>query len=225
MTMMVQTDFEHVACFDVDPQKCFTPICPDELPVPEGTQIVNELNAQAAFASLRIGSKDAHCRQAIWVADEQHPQFETISGDNVDIRWNLHAVPGTVGFEYIDGLPTPAEYNYFIWKGIEKDIHPYGACYHDLHNQLSTGVIEFLTMHHIRVVIIGGLATDYCVKTTVLQLLTAGFVVIVNLAACRGVNQQTTQTAITEMKTKGAFIVECSVDIPKLIASMQVKRA
>ena len=45
-----------IAAFDIDAQNTFTPVCPDELPVAEGDQIVEELNAQAALASLRIGS-------------------------------------------------------------------------------------------------------------------------------------------------------------------------
>ena len=43
-----------IAAFDIDAQNTFTPVCPDELPVAEGDQIVEELNAQAALASLRI---------------------------------------------------------------------------------------------------------------------------------------------------------------------------
>ncbi len=60
---------------------------------------------------------------------------------------------------------------------------PYGACYHDLKNTLSTGVIEYLKCHNIiTTVICGGLATDYCVKNTVLQLRQVGFEVILNKA-------------------------------------------
>lgn len=43
------------ASFDVDAQKSFTPLCPDELPVPGGDQIAGELNFIASLASLQIG--------------------------------------------------------------------------------------------------------------------------------------------------------------------------
>ena len=49
-----------IASFDIDAQKTFTPLCPDELPVAEGDKIVPELNAQAEFAALRVASRDAH---------------------------------------------------------------------------------------------------------------------------------------------------------------------
>ena len=39
----------------------------------------------------------------------------------------------------------------------------------------------------VTTVLVGGLATDHCVKTSVLQLRRAGFRVIVHLDACRGI--------------------------------------
>lgn len=205
-----------VASFDVDAQNCFTPVCPDELPVPEGTLIVGELNAQAQLAEFRVGSKDAHSPQAVWVANNANPQFSPVEGANVDIRWNCHAVPGTKGFELIAGLPHPVEYDFFVWKGVEPDMHPYGACYHDLADTRSTGVIEWLRAKHVSQVIVGGLATDYCVKTTVLQLLKAGFGVVVNLGACRGIASDTVASAAKEMRLAGAQFVNSYRDIARI---------
>lgn len=202
-----------VASFDVDAQYTFTPACPEELPVCDGLAIVDELNAQAALASIRIGSKDAHSDKAIWVASETAPQFSPVAGRNVDIRWKRHAQPGTPGFELIKGLPAPADYDFFVWKGVELDMHPYGACYHDLAGKLSTGIIEYLGTKQISTVIVGGLATDYCVKTTVMQLLAAGFRVIVNLGACRGIAPETTAGAIEAMRAAGARIVASAGEI------------
>ena len=80
-----------IAAFDIDAQNTFTPICPDELPVAEGDQIVSELNAQAALAALRIGSRDAHSPQAVWIADSKHPVLSPVSGyPDVDVRGRLH---------------------------------------------------------------------------------------------------------------------------------------
>lgn len=194
----------YVASFDVDSQNTFTPICGDELPVPGGDEIVAELNTQAKLAALRVGSKDAHSPHAIWVADEQHPQLSPIEGDNVDVYWRVHAVPGTKGFELIQGLPKIPEYDFFVWKGIELDMHPYGACFHDFAEKMSTGVIEFLKDREITTIIVGGLATDYCVATTVLQLLRAHFKVVVNLSACRGIAEETIAQARQEMQNAGA---------------------
>lgn len=202
-----------VASFDVHAQYTFTPECPDELPVEGGTEIVDELNAQAALANIRIGSKEAHHPEAVWVATSEHPQLSPVEGKNVDVRWNAHSIPNTKGFELIAGLPAITDYDYFVWQGVELDMHPYGACYHDLSEKLSTGVIEFLTCKHITTVLVGGLATDYCVKTTVLQLLRAGFNVVVNLGACRGIHPKTIEVAIDEMRALGALFVSSACEL------------
>lgn len=199
-----------VASFDVDPQKGFTPVCPNELPVPEGDLIVDELNAMAKLASVRVSSKDAHAPNAIWVSSSDKPQFTPVEGDypDMDIHWNSHCVVGTEGFEFIDGLPKPEEYDFVVYKGIERHMHPYGACYHDLANTMSTGVIEFLRSKGVEVVLVGGLATDYCVKNTALQLKNAGFEVIVNLSACRHISKDSLDLALKEMSSNKIIIVE-----------------
>ena len=74
------------ASFDVDAQNCFTPVCPEELPVPHGTEIVEALNQQALLTTYRIGSKDAHPANAIWVADADHPQLSPVAGNHIDVR-------------------------------------------------------------------------------------------------------------------------------------------
>lgn len=205
--MMINIKSGKTAAFDVDAQYTFTPECPDELPVAGGNEIVNALNKQATYASIRVGSKDAHSPKAVWVANDEQQMFSPVTGENVDVAWNLHAVPGTKGFELIEGLPKPVDYDFFVWKGVELDMHPYGACYHDLGDQLSTGVIEYLKIKAIETVIVGGLATEYCVKTTALQLRAAGFEVIVNLEACRGMTEDSVNMAIKEMKLAGITII------------------
>jgi nicotinamidase/pyrazinamidase len=124
----------------------------------------------------------------------------------------VHAVPGTLGFESLSGLPAIADYDYVVWKGVELDMHPYGACYHDLAEKLSTGVLEFLKVHGIQCVIVGGLATEYCVKTTALQLRRAGFDVVVNLGACRGLDPIAIEKAIQEMKAVGIAFVAATTE-------------
>lgn len=202
-----------VASIDVDTQYGFTNFCPAELPVPNGEQVVAELNQQATFARYRVGTKDAHPANAEWVGTEHAPDFTQIIGKNMDMRWPVHCVPGTKGFELIEGLPHVSEYDFFVYKGVEPDMHPYGGCYHDFAEKVSTGLIEFLLCKGVETVIVGGLATDYCVKQTVLQLLAAGFETIVNLGACRGLASDTTEQAILQMQQQGAIIIQSSLEL------------
>lgn len=208
----------NIASFDIDAQNCFTPLCPHELPTPDGNAIVDELNAQAQYAQYRIGSKDAHPATANWAATQHQPPLSSIENAvNMDIRWPIHAVPGTLGFELIQGLPPVTQYDFFVWKGVEPDLHPYSACYHDLSGKLSTGVTEFLHSQGVRLVIAGGLATEYCVQQTVLDLLDNGFHVIVNLGACRGFDPVNTEIAIQQMQTAGAIFIQTAAELPEII--------
>jgi nicotinamidase/pyrazinamidase len=79
------------------------------------------------------------------------------------------------------------EYDFLVSKGFEPDLHPYSSCYHDLNKRISTGLIEWYQAKGISTVIVGGLATNYCVGETVIDLSNAGFQVILNLGGCRGI--------------------------------------
>lgn len=215
--MKLNLNKNHIAAFDIDAQQTFTPLCPDELPVAGGDEIAAELNAQAQFVSLRVASRDAHSPKAVWIADANHAPLTPVTGyADSDLYWPSHAIVGTKGFEFIPGLD-PKAYAFQVYKGIEPDKHPYGACYHDLKDTLSTGVIEFLQSRGIKAVICGGLATDYCVKNTVLQLVRAGFTVILNLAACRGIAPDTVAAALDEMRGAGVIIVNSSAELKELL--------
>ena len=212
-----------IASFDVDAQKGFTPLCPNELPVPEGDAIVPALNQLAARAQLRIGSKDAHSPQAAWVVPEHEQMLQPLPLANADLTWVSHCVPGTPGFELLDGLPAPLDYDYFVWKGVEPDLHPYGACYHDLAEKRSTGVIEFLRQNGVDLVLVGGLALDYCVKTTALQLRRAGFEVIVHLPACRAIASETAETACLAMREQGVTLAASLEQLDSVLAKENLR--
>jgi nicotinamidase/pyrazinamidase len=204
------------ASIDVDCQKGFTPLCPKELVVPEGDQIVNELNDQAKKAAYRIGSKDAHPSNAKWrtyLPNQIGTNIPDNTEKNIDLFWPMHCESGTEGMELLDGLPKPEEYNYFVWKGIEKNLHPYGAIFHDLQNKLSTGIIEFLKVNNVKTVICGGLAIEYCLGLTAFQLKNAGFNVIVNLGASRGISPEAVTKTIQSFKEAGIIVVNSASEI------------
>ena len=196
-----------IAAIDVDPQNGFTPLCPNELPIPDGQSIVSELNTQAQFAHFRILTKDAHAPNAIWLASDSQPSLTPLAYSNSDLAWPMHCEIGTFGFQHLQGLPDITKYDYVVWKGIEPTLHPYGACYHDLTEKLSTGLIEWLQSKQVTCVLIGGLATEHCVKKTALQLKKSNFDVWVNLNACRGLNKKSILFACQEMTVEGIHCI------------------
>ncbi|MFK5926634.1 MAG: isochorismatase family protein [Desulfuromusa sp.] len=212
---MIRIDSATTASFDVDPQRGFTPLCPDELPVAGGDLIADELNAQSEFASVRLVSKDCHPAEAPWVAHSAAEVMQPVVGNypDLDIKWPPHCVVGTEGNRLIPGLPDEADYDLVIEKGENPLMHPYGACFQDLRETISTGATEWLRKQGIDTLLLGGLATDYCVKTTGLQFLRAGFRVILNLAACRGVAAETSEQALEELRSAGAEFVNSSSEL------------
>src|SRR5476651_71274 len=208
-----------IASFDVDAQKGFTPLCPQELPVAGGHENVGELNFMASLAQIRVGSKDAHSRSAQWIPQGGAAPMSLIEGDGeLDIRWPAHCVVGERGYESLDGLPAEMDYDYFVYKGVSADLHPYGACYHNRKGTpRSTGAIEFLKQNDVATVLVGGLATDYCVKETAQQLAGAGFQVILFLPACRGIANDLAP-ALDAMRASGVVVAESRSDLQAILA-------
>lgn len=223
MKKRIKIKREYTMSIDVDAEKGFTPICPNELPVQGGDLIVDELNNNAKFAKIRVGSKDMHPANAVWIATDENPTFTPVegNGDNVDVYWPAHCKSGTKGSELLDGLPAPEEYDFFIWKGMEPNLHPYGIFYHDLNNALSTGFSEYLIINtEIDTFIIGGLALDYCVYQSICQL--KSFLdmceeydcrIILNLSATAGVAPDTEAKAREDLEKMGIICIDSTDEL------------
>ena len=208
-----------IVALDIDAQNTFTPLCEAELPIAGVDEIAAELNAQAALADLRVMSKDAHSPHAKWLCSCHAEQLRPTGLPDAPETWVAHAMVGSFGFELLAGLPKETEYDYCVWKGVSPELHPYGACYHDIAEKLSTGLIEWLHYRKADTLIVGGLATDYCVKATVLQLCRAApqWRVIVNRAACRGIAAETIELAWQEMAQAGAVLLDNAADIARYL--------
>jgi len=109
-----------IVSIDVDAQKTFTPLCPKELPVAEGHLIVDELNAQAALADLRVMTKDAHHTAAKWLVDNPIDMLKSTGLPDADLTWVSHAMVGTYGYELLDGLPSAKEYDYCVYYRFDR---------------------------------------------------------------------------------------------------------
>jgi nicotinamidase/pyrazinamidase len=178
-----------VASVEVDVMKTFSQLCMDELPVKDALDIVAPINALANKVTFRIGSKDAHSENAEWITDKDEEIGSPTGNPQAPHKWKKHGIPGTLGFEMLDGMPDPFSYDFFVWKGIESRYHPYGVCYHDPLNTMSTGLIEWLLINEVTEVVVSGLAYDHCVKETVLELArTKLFKVIVIRECSKGID-------------------------------------
>ena len=121
------------------------------------------------------------------------------------IWWPVHCVANTQGSElYKELLPI----NHLIKKGTNINIDSYSGFF-DNGKLEETDLNLTLKKNNITQLYIVGLATDYCVLSTVLDALELGYEVFLILNACRGVNllPEDSLNAIELMKKKGAKII------------------
>jgi nicotinamidase/pyrazinamidase len=115
--------------------------------------------------------------------------------------WPVHCVQGTRGAEFHPNLIDDPRIT-IISKGVDEAADGYSGFD-------GTNLSELLRQQKVAEVWIGGLATDYCVKHTVLDALKAGFKVKALADAMRAVNVNPHDgaDAIAEMQQAGAEIV------------------
>jgi nicotinamidase/pyrazinamidase len=148
----------------VDVQNDF---CPGgALPVPEGDRVVpvlNEYLARAASAHMPVfASRDWHPASTAHFASQGGP-------------WPAHCVQGTPGAEFHAGLRLPPDAG-IVSKGTGALDDGYSA----FEGRLPDGrdLAAALRAAGVTRVYVGGLATDYCVRATVLGALAGGFAAV-----------------------------------------------
>ena len=115
--------------------------------------------------------------------------------------WPVHCVRNTPGAEFHPGLFDDPRIT-IISKGIDESADGYSGFD-------GTNLAQILRDQEVKEVWVGGLATDYCVKHTVLDALQQGFEVKALADAMRAVDLNPTdgEQAIEEMRNAGAEIV------------------
>lgn len=112
-------------------------------------------------------------------------------------RWPAHCVAGTVGADFHPELDTDRIEATFT-KG------HYQAAYSGFEGSAgSIGLAAWLRMHDVDTVELVGIATDHCVRATALDAAREGFATTVLLDLTAGVNQETTDRALAEMRAAG----------------------
>ncbi|MDH5174327.1 MAG: bifunctional nicotinamidase/pyrazinamidase [Elusimicrobiota bacterium] len=183
---------EKKALLIVDVQNDF---CPGgALAVSQGDKIVPILNKYMMIFSRKkwpiFASRDWHPRKS--------KHFKKFGGP-----WPEHCIQNTRGARLHPGLRLPEE-TIVISKGMDPDKDSYSAF--QAVDSKGTEFLELLKMSGIKELYVGGLATDYCVKSSVLDALKFGFKVKLLIDAIKGVNikPEDSEEAIQEMIRGGA---------------------
>lgn len=192
----------------IDIQNDFMP--GGSLAVPGGDEIIPVVNDLMPQFDVILATQDWHpLDHGSFAAN--HPGrnvYEQILLDGLpQTLWPVHCVQNTGGALFAPGLDTRRIQRVFT-KGMNPHIDSYSGLYDNGH-RASTGMTEWLKAEEITELHVAGVATDYCVKFTVLDALTEGFKVNLLSQACRGVNLQLgdVDLALTTMEAQGCVIL------------------
>jgi nicotinamidase/pyrazinamidase len=172
--------------------------CPGgALPVAEGDRIAEPINELLDSFELVVATRDWHPPDhGSFVGVEVDP--ERWEGTDPPSIWPVHCVQGTPGAELHPDLEQ-AKVDVVIDKGQDRWSQGYSG-FQD------TRLGDLLRERGVDRLFVTGLATDYCVKNTVLDARRLGFDVTVVEDAVRGVEVEPgdSERAIEEMKAAGA---------------------
>jgi len=181
----------HDALIVVDVQRDFMP--GGALPVPEGDKVVKPLNAYIEMFSKRS--------LPVFFTRDWHPK-DHISFKGYGGIWPPHCVQDTEGAKFHPELLIPPDNKFIISKGTSRDFDAYSGFQ-------GTILDALLKERGIRRIFVGGVATDYCVKNTVIGGINLGYFVFLLTDAIRGVdvNPGDSQRAVEEMLKEGAVCI------------------
>jgi nicotinamidase/pyrazinamidase len=186
------TDTRASALLVIDVQNDF---CPGgALAVENGDKVVEPLNRMAEWSARRgypvYATRDWH------PSDTKH--FKAYGG-----AWPVHCVQGTAGAMFHPNLRLPDGAT-VVTTGDTRESEGYSAF--EGHIPTGSALLHNLKERGVNHLYVGGLATDYCVRHSVLDALKAGFGVTVLTDAVAGVevNAGDSEKALAEMRAAGA---------------------
>ncbi len=195
----------------IDVQNDFLP--GGALAVPEGDQVIPVINRLQDSFEFIVATQDWHpADHGSFAANHKNKkpgEFVNLSGVQ-QILWPIHCVQDTPGAEFHPQLEQK-NWKAVFQKGTNPHVDSYSGFF-DNNRMQHTGLSAYLREHGIRTVFVTGLATDYCVKYSVLDALNEGFETYLIEDATKGVNlsPQDSERAITEMSKAGSEVIKSS---------------
>ncbi len=187
--------------------------CPGgELEVPAGNEVVPVINKISRRFDIVLQTQDWHPtgHSSFASSHEGKDPYDTIEMPyGQQVLWPDHCVQNSEGSAFHPDLNTQRS-QLIVRKGFRKDIDSYSAFFEN-DNTTSTGLSGYLRERDITHLYAVGLATDFCVKWSVLDGLKEGFNVTVIEDAVQGIDMDgSVAEAWDEMSVAGAMRVHSS---------------
>jgi nicotinamidase/pyrazinamidase len=179
------------------------------LPVSGGDELAPIINAYQAMFDLVVATQDWHpANHGSFAANYKGKKpGEVIELNGLSqVLWPIHCVQDTSGADFVPGLSRD-KWAAIFQKGIDPEVDSYSGFF-DNGRRRSTGLGQFLKKQNVTAVYVAGLATDYCVKFTVLDAKALGFATVLVDDACRGVELEAGDIAkaIDQMTAAGVLV-------------------
>ena len=154
----------------VDVQQGFTSLCPNELPVPGGEDLVEPINRLLELPWKRIDA-----------TQDWHPDDHCSFLGQRENLYPAHCVMNTPGADFLPGLHTNKFHT--VWrKGFHSDFEAYAVTAQHSHFG------DFLRAEHIDTVAVCGLAKNICCFYSARDLKKEGFRVLIIEDASAGID-------------------------------------
>ncbi|HZV05385.1 MAG TPA: isochorismatase family protein [Gemmataceae bacterium] len=177
--------FDASSLLVVDVQRGFTSLCPDELPVPGGLEIVPNINRLLEMPWARIDA-----------SQDWHPLDHCSFLGRRDNLYPPHCVMGTPGADFLPGLRS--ERFQTIWrKGYDRDFEAYAL------TAQHSAFADFLRAGGIATVVVCGIATNICCYYVARDLRRAGFRVLLVEDASAGIDVPAANLFQQQIKEEG----------------------
>jgi len=177
--------------------------------------IVDAQNDFMEFGALEVPGSNRILQPIVnIVSADKFPVFWTLDSHPRDHcsfkrnggQWPDHCIEDSYGWEIHPKLDEYiSDKDMMVYKGQDPKFDSYSGFYDDGGN--STHLDKELVKAKIDHLYVCGLATEYCVKFTVLDALAAGFKVSVVLNAIKGIDPVEEIKAIEEMAKEGAKLI------------------
>ncbi|RLM26857.1 nicotinamidase [Brenneria alni] len=135
------------------------------------------------------------------------------------VWWPVHCVQDQPGAQFHPALNQQA-IEWVVRKGTQANIDSYSAFFDNGH-RAKTELDDWLRARNITHLTVMGIATDYCVKFSVLDALALGYKTDVLVDGCRGVNlnPEDSQTALQQMQRQGANLIDLNTLMSQLTST------
>jgi len=137
--------------------------------------------------------------------DKEVGEVQDINGVKQTL-WPIHCLENSQGSKHPENFDSDRVHHTF-YKGVNRNVDSYSVFF-DQKKSPATPIATFLMIHQIVELYFVGVATEYCVKYSVLDSLSLGFKTFLITDCCRPIDAKQGEIALSLMEEKGVNFIQ-----------------